>query len=130
MIKSRDFWMPFAPVIMKEYQNEYLVNPKKIEAPFMIITFDSTPRAHQDLRAAMHPYDKTLRPQVIDRTTNPSLYKILKEYRKLTGKSGLLNTSFNIHGDPIVCSPEDALKTFEKTGLKYLAMGNFLISKN
>lgn len=130
MIKSRDFWMPFAPIFLREFESEYILNPKKIEAPFMIITFDSKPKAQEDLRAAMHPYDKTLRPQIVDKKANLSYFKLLTEFRKLTGKSGILNTSFNIHGDPIVCSPEDALLTFENTGLKYLAMGNFLVSKN
>lgn len=129
MIKIRDFWMPFAPVILKEDEDKYLVNPKKIDAPYMIITFDSTKKAQEDLRAAIHPYDKTLRPQVIDQKTNPSYYQILKEFKKLTGKGGFLNTSFNIHGEPIVCAPEDALSTFERSGLKYLSLENYLISK-
>ncbi len=129
MIKKRDFWMPFAPVILEEEQGKYLINPKKIDAPYMIITFNSTKKAQEDLRAAMHPYDKTLRPQIIEESTNPSYYQILKEFKKLTGKSGLLNTSFNIHGEPIVCSPEDALSTLARSGLKYLALENYLISK-
>lgn len=129
MIKSRDFWMPFAPVILKEYQDEYLVNPKKIAAPYMILAFASTPKAEKDLIAAIHPYDKTLRPQIIEQVTNPAYYRILKEFQLLTGRSGLLNTSLNLHGEPIVCSPKDALSIFSCSGLKYLALENYLVSK-
>lgn len=129
MIKNRDFWMPFAPVILGEELKGYVINPKNIEAPFMIITFDSTKEGQKDLKAAMHPYDKTLRPQVIDKETNEGYYKILIEFKKITRKKGLLNTSFNIHGEPIVCSPEDAISTFERSGLKYLAIEDYLIEK-
>lgn len=129
MIKIRDFWMPFAPVILEERQADYLLNPKNMAAPFMIITFDSTSRAQDDLRGAMHPYDKTLRPQVINMSTNPYYYQILKEYERLTGRGGCLNTSFNLHGDPIVSSPEDAIKTFLNSGLNYLFLENYLVTK-
>lgn len=129
-IKSRDFWMPFAPVILEERQNDYIKNPKGMNAPFMIITFNSTDEGRRNLKAAMHQYDFTLRPQVISQEINPAYYKIIKEFEKLTGIGALLNTSFNLHGFPIVCSPEDALEVFAKSGLKYLALGNFLVSKN
>jgi carbamoyltransferase len=129
MIKIRDFWMPFAPVILEERQSDYLINPKRMPAPYMIITFDSTPKAQEDLRGAMHPYDKTLRPQVINIETNAYYYGILKEYERFTGRGGCLNTSFNLHGDPIVNSPEDAIKTFLNSGLNYLFIENYLVTK-
>ncbi len=129
MVKSRDFWMPFAPVILDTWANRYLVNPKKISTPYMIMAFPSTTLAQQHLKAAMHPYDKTLRPQVIQENWNPFYYQILKDYEAITGMGGCLNTSFNIHGEPIVCTPEDAISTFERSGLKYLAMEKYLIQK-
>lgn len=129
MIKSRDFWMPFAPVIMKLYSKKYIVNSKDIDAPYMILTFDTTEKGRQDLAAAMHQYDKTVRPQIIDKETNPKYYKILEEFSKITGRHGILNTSFNLHGSPIVGSPGDALNTFQNSGLKYLAIGKYLIQK-
>jgi carbamoyltransferase len=128
-IKCRDFWMPFAPVIMRSYQNKYISNPKNIEAPYMIITFNTTDEGKKDLAAAMHQYDKTVRPQVIDKKTNPKYYLILEEFSKLTRRYGLLNTSFNLHGFPIVGSPKDALYTFSNSGLKYLEIGNYLVKK-
>ncbi len=128
-IKSRDFWMPFAPSIMKEKAGKYMVARKKIEAPYMIITFDATPLGRKDFKAAMHQYDFTLRPQMVDKDWNPGYWKVLKEFEKLTGIGGVLNTSFNLHGYPIVYTPKDALYVFENSGLKYLAIGNYLVSK-
>lgn len=129
-IKNRDFWMPFAGTILSEREKDYLINPKSIPAPYMAISFNTTNRAQEDLVAALHPYDYTTRPQVLKAGDNPSFYKIVKEFEKLTGIGGVLNTSFNLHGDPIVCSPRDAFYTFDNSGLKYLAIGSFLIRKS
>jgi carbamoyltransferase len=63
---------------------------------------------------------------LIDRETNPSYFRILQEYHKVTGLPCLINTSFNLHEEPIVCSPEDAIRAFREGNLDYLAMGNFL----
>jgi carbamoyltransferase len=71
--------------------------------------------------------DGTARPQILDRQTNPSYYKILDEYRRITGLPSLINTSFNMHEEPIVCSPSDALRAFKAGHLDYLAIGNFLL---
>jgi carbamoyltransferase len=128
-IKQRDFWMPFAPTILAERQHDYLLNPKNIPAPHMVLAFKTTPLAWKELSAALHPYDKTCRPQVLEKKTNESYYRLIKEFEKLTGIGAVLNTSFNLHGDPIVCSPDDALRTFENSGLRYLALENYLISK-
>jgi carbamoyltransferase len=128
-IKSRDFWMPFAGTILAERQHEYLHNPKALPAPFMVLAFETKPRAQVELAAAMHPADHTIRPQVLDRATNPGYYAVLKEFEARTGSGGLLNTSFNLHGEPIVCSPDDALSTFSRSGLRHLVLGNFYLSK-
>src|SRR3989338_1175754 len=108
----RDFWMPFAPTILKERENDYIENPKKVEAPYMIMAFHSTPLAQKELIAAIHQADKTCRPQVLEKEWNPNYYKIIKEFESETGIGGVLNTSFNLHGSPLVCSPEDAIETF------------------
>ncbi len=128
-IKSRDFWMPFAPSILNEDKDKYFINRKQMEAPYMIITFDSTPQGEDQLKAAMHQYDHTLRPQIVTPTSNSSYYKLIKEFKNLTGIGGVLNTSFNLHGFPVVYTPEDALGVFKDSGLKYLALGPFLVSK-
>lgn len=128
-LKDRDFWMPFAPTILAERMDDYCVNPKNIEAPYMATSFDSTPKARDDLRAAIHPYDFTLRPQILHADWNRDYYKIIKEFEKLTGIGGLLNTSFNLHGLPVVLGPKEAMHVFENSGLEYMALEHFLISK-
>jgi len=129
-IKMRDFWMPFAPTILKERERDYIKNPKKIEAPYMIMAFRSTDLAKKELRAAMHQADFTLRPQMLERSWNPKYYDIIKEFENITGIGGILNTSFNLHGKPIVASPKDAVEeTFEQSGLNHLLLGDYLISK-
>lgn len=128
-IKGRDFWMPFTPSILKEREKDYIKNPKNIPAPYMILTFDSTEKAKDELTAALHPYDFTARPQLVEREWNSSYHKILREFEKLTGIGGVLNTSFNLHGLPIVLGPEEAIHAFENSGLRYLALGNYLIEK-
>lgn len=127
-IKSRDFWMPFAPSVIDRREADYFVNPKKIPAPYMILGFDSTPRV-DEFRAACHPYDLTIRPQVVYREWNSSYYALLEAFENLTGRGILLNTSFNLHGYPIVSRPEDALKVLDESGLKWLAIGNYLLNK-
>lgn len=129
MIKSRDFWMPFAPSILEERADDYIENPKGLRSPYMMITFDSTARGREELSAACHPYDGTLRPQLIERSHNPDYYRLVKEFEGLTGIGGVLNTSYNLHGEPIVSSAEDAIRTFENSGLLHLAIGQYLVSK-
>ncbi|MFH0913374.1 MAG: carbamoyltransferase C-terminal domain-containing protein [Candidatus Omnitrophota bacterium] len=128
-VKDRDFWMPFTPTILKEREKDYVVNPKGISTPYMILTFRTKELARKHLKAAIHPYDFTARVQALEESWNPGFYKTIKEFERLTGIGGVLNTSFNLHGEPMVCSPEDALKTMENSELKFLALGNFLISK-
>ncbi len=128
-MKDRDFWMPFAPSILSERADDYLINSKKVLAPYMILSFDTTPLARSHLKAALHPYDFTCRPQVVYKDWNPSYWELLKHFEALTGLGGVLNTSFNLHGYPIVLGPKEALDAFEHSGLEYLALENYLIRK-
>lgn len=135
MIKMRDFWMPFAPTILESWAPKYLkdwdILGKKVyeSAHYMINTFWSTDIAVEHLRAAMHQKDKTLRPQLVSEKTNPWMTGMLSEYEKLTWMGWVMNTSLNIHGYPLVGTLEQALFTFENSGLKYMLINNFLISK-
>ena len=129
MIKGRDFWMPFATSMLYECRHDYLVNPKDLYAPYMAITFDTKEIAHKDLIAALHPYDLTSRPQMIKKEVNLEYYALISEFKRLTGVGGILNTSFNLHGEPNVETPYDALYTFENSGLPHVAIGNYLLSK-
>jgi carbamoyltransferase len=128
MIKKRDFWMPFAPSILPERESEYLINPKNFESPYMIMSFDTTDNT-EELFAASHPSDRTVRPQVVYDSWNPDYYSLLKEFEQLTGRGAILNTSFNLHGYPIVCTPKDALQVFSDSGLRFLGIGNYLVKK-
>ena len=128
-IKMRDFWMPFAPSIKWDRRFDYAVIEKDIPAYHMVMGFDSTPLAREHLIAALHPYDYTMRPQFVTQTHNPDYYEMLSEFEKITGYGGVLNTSFNLHGWPIVCSPIDAIKTFLNSDLDYLVIERYLVSK-
>ena len=119
-IKKRDFWMPFTPIILKEREKDYIINPKNISSPYMTVAFDTTNLGKNHFSGAIHPYDQTIRPQILEKNNNPKLYKIIKSFEKMTGIGGLLNTSFNLHGEPIVNSPEDALHTLVNSDLDML----------
>jgi carbamoyltransferase len=127
-IKSRDFWMPFAASILAERASDYVVNPKNIKSPYMILTFDTTNR-HREIAAGTHPYDHTVRPQVIERSWNPRYHALIKEFESITGVGGILNTSFNLHGYPIASSPADSLEVFDRSGLRNLAIEDWLVQK-
>ena len=95
----------------------------------MIITFDTNNNV-ENFRAATHPYDSTIRPQIVKKNQNPHYYKILQKFFEITGSDGgLLNTSFNLHGYPIVSSPQDALSVFCKSGLNFLALDEYILTK-
>lgn len=123
-IKHRDFWMPFAPSILEERMHNYLINARS--APYMIMAFDTTER-RDDIAAGLHPFDQTCRPQTVNGSWNPGYRQVLESFQEYTGVGGLLNTSFNLHGFPIVCTPEHALWTLENSNLDGLAIGNYLI---
>ena len=128
MIKNRDFWMPFAPSVLEECAGDYIVNPKRIPAPYMILSFDTTERV-ADLAAAIHPYDRSARPQIVSQEWNPGYHHLISEFRRRTGRGAILNTSFNLHGFPIANTPEDALEVLKNSGLQHLLLGHFLVHK-
>jgi carbamoyltransferase len=128
-IKNRDFWMPFAPAILKERANDYLVNPKNLPAPYMTIAFETKEISREHLAAAIHPVDYSARPQLVDKEQNPDLHALITAFETLTGVGGVLNTSFNLHGEPIVRTAEDAYRVFELTDIDDLWVGRALISK-
>ncbi len=129
MIKNRDFWMPFATSIMYEEGEKYLHNEKMNLSPYMAITFETKPLAEKNIIAALHPYDLTSRPQTVTKEANEKYWNIINEFKNITDIGGILNTSFNLHGEPNVENPYDAIRTFDLSGMKYLAIGNYLLSK-
>jgi carbamoyltransferase len=127
-VKHRDFWMPFAPAILAERAGCYFDNPKVHDASTMTIAFPSTSRAKREIPAALHSADGTLRPQTVDER-NHGFHQILKRFEALTGRVGLLNTSFNRHREPIVHTPEDAVRTFATCDLDLLDLNYFLVER-
>lgn len=125
---GRTEFMPFAPVTLWEARDKCYVNLEGAEhtAEFMTITFDCTPFMRANCPAAVH-VDGTARPQLIKRELNPGYYDILKEYERLSGIPCLINTSFNMHEEPIVCSPNDAVRAFLLGSIDGLAIGPFFV---
>lgn len=125
---GRTEFMPFAPVTLFEERHKcYLhIDGAEFAAQFMTITFDCTDFMKQTCPAAVH-VDGTARPQLVRQETNPSLYRVLREYHQLSGVPSVINTSFNMHEEPIVNSPRDAIRAFLQGNLDYLAIGNFLV---
>src|SRR5437899_7041764 len=92
MIKNRDFWMPFAPTILAERAADYLVNPKGLASPYMMLAMPTRPEAREALVAAVHPQDGTARPQSLERTWNPEYHAVIAELERRTGRGAALNT--------------------------------------
>ncbi len=126
---GRTEFMPFAPATLYDHRHECYVNVDGGEhaAQFMTLTFDCTDKMRETCPAAVH-VDGTARPQLVTERSNPSFYRILSEYYALTGIPSLINTSFNMHEEPIVCSPDDAIRAFLQGNLDHLAIGSFLVS--
>jgi carbamoyltransferase len=120
--------MPFAPVTLWEERERCYLGLAGAEhtAEFMTMTFDCTPFMRANCPAAVH-VDGTARPQLIRRELNPGYYDILKEYESLSGIPSLINTSFNMHEEPIVCSPSDAVRAFLMGNLDGLAIGPYFV---
>ncbi len=125
---NRTDFMPFAPSTIAEQATRCFVNVQGAldTARFMTITFDCTDWMRQHCPGVVH-VDNTARPQLVSESDSPDYYRILKEYERLTGLPSIVNTSFNIHEEPIVCTPEDALRAFKQGHLDYLAIGDFLV---
>jgi len=146
-IKFREGFRPFAPSVLEEDINEYFNSNRP--SPYMLfIAFikserrNSLPENYWDLPLKEKLYyirsdipaithiDFSARLQTVNRETNYKFWKLLKTFKEITGYSVIINTSFNIRGEPIVCSPEDALKCFLKTEMDYLVIGDFIVDKS
>ena len=120
--------MPFAPVTLSDFAEDMYSELEGVErcTSFMTTVVPCTDQMRRLSPAVVH-VDGTARPQVLSPHINPSLHKVLSEYFALTGIPNLINTSFNMHGEPIVCSPDDAVKCFLNAELDYLAIGDHLV---
>ena len=124
----RTQFMPFAPLLLADDADDWVedLDPVRRSAEYMTVALPGKPPLLDKCPGAIH-VDGTLRPQLVDATTHPGLYAILKAYRELTGRPAIINTSFNLHEEPIVCSPADALRSFRLAKLDALILGPFLV---
>ena len=125
-IKFREAFRPFCPSILAPKKDEYLINTR--DDRFMMSSFQVREEYRVKMPAVVH-VDGSVRPQFVHRNEDPLYYELIKRFGDSTGIYALLNTSFNIKGEPIVCSPRDALRTFFDTGIDILIIGNFVIQK-
>ena len=146
-IKFREGFRPFAPSVLRERVQDYfeldcdspymlLVAPVKRERQIPMTTeqrslwgIDQLNVLRSDIPAVTH-IDYSARIQTVSRETNPNYYDLIKEFERLTGCAVVVNTSFNVRGEPIVCTPADAYQCFMRTHLDYLAIGPFLLDKS
>jgi carbamoyltransferase len=127
-IKFRESFRPFAPAILLERVHEWFECKPKTRVPFMERVFQFRPEKREIVPAVVH-VDGSGRLQTVDPDSSPRYHALIEEFEKLTGVPIVLNTSFNLNGEPIVCSPEDALRTFFTCALDVLYLGNVRISK-
>jgi carbamoyltransferase len=126
-VKHRQAFRPFAPIVLAERAAEVFEGDE--DSPFMLLAKRVRPEWKERIPAIVH-VDGTARVQTVRREHNERLYRLLLEFEKLTGVPVLLNTSFNIRGEPIVETPADAMKCFLSTGIDYLAMHDLLVGKS
>ena len=145
-IKHRESFRPFAPIVLRERVNDYFVMEE--ESPYMLLVSEVQPdrrtdfkkqdtddmleivnRKRSDIPAITH-VDYSARIQTVTGERNPLIYKLTKSFEKLTGCGVLINTSFNVRGEPIVCTPEDAYRCFMRTEMDVLVLGHFVLLKD
>lgn len=145
-IKYRESFRPFAPSVLEEYAGDYFTHSGR--SPYMLLVHpvrgdrrlplpdgyaslgirDKLYHLRSDVPAITH-IDFSARIQTVSKATNPRYWELIEAFRKLTGHSLIVNTSFNVRGEPIVCTPEDAYRCFMRTEMDYLVLGNHLFAK-
>ncbi|MBI9036804.1 MAG: carbamoyltransferase [Bacteroidales bacterium] len=145
-IKYREGFRPFAPTVLEEDIQEYFVLDKP--SPYMLLVIpvkedrcNPTPEGYNNLELydrlyhvrsdvpAITHIDFSARIQSVKKETNPRYWKVINEFKKLTGYGVIVNTSFNVRGEPIVCTPDDGFRCFMRTEMDYLVLGNYLFDK-
>ena len=127
-IKKREQFRPFAPAVLEERAGEYF-NIGCRKAPYMLLVGEVLPDKRKVIPAVNHA-DNTARPQTVSRQINPRYYEIIVEFEKLTGVPVVINTSFNVRGEPIVLTPQQAYNCFANTDMDYVFLERFAVSKS
>jgi carbamoyltransferase len=125
-IKFRESFRPFAPAVLREDVADWF--EFEGDSPYMLLVADVVPAKRAELPAVTH-VDFSARLQTVDRATNPRFHALLTQFKRRTGCPVLVNTSFNVRGEPMVCTPEDAFRCFMGSGIDCLAIGNCLLKK-
>ena len=145
-IKFRESFRPFAPAVLAEKASHYfqlsgaspymllikkvLMNQRKeVPAQYEAYPWKEKLAVCRSTIPAVTHVDFSARVQTVHQETNPLFYQLIEAFEKLTGEALLINTSFNVRGEPIVCSPEDAFRCFLQTDMDYLVMGNYIFAK-
>jgi carbamoyltransferase len=125
-VKFREWWRPFAPSMLSEVAAGYIESAT--DSPFMILTAQVKPEKRSVIPSVTH-VDGSARPQTVERDVNPLYWRLIREFGDRTGVPVVMNTSFNLRGEPIVCTPTDAIRTFFSSGLDALVIGDFVVEK-
>lgn len=125
-VKFREDFRPFAPTVLLDKAQEYF--DIEFESPYMLFISPVKSGMEQKIPSVTH-VDNTARIQTVSKSQNPRFYQLIEEFEKLSGVPVIINTSFNIRGEPIVCTPKDAYDCFLKTEIDFLVMGNYLVEK-
>lgn len=128
---KRTEFMPFAPSVLEEHAKEIFPdwNITNVSARFMTLTYKVAEQYRKKIPAVVH-VDNTARPHIVKKQDNERFHKIICEYNKLSGIPVIVNTSFNMHEEPIVCTPQDAIKALLENCVDILAIGNYWVEKN
>jgi carbamoyltransferase len=131
-IKKRDFWMPFAPAVLEDKLDMVVDVPSSLKesySPYMMFTFNVKPGMQDKIIAGIHQADKTARVQTVNPETYPEFHDIITRFYRKSGIPALLNTSFNLHGYPIVLGACDAINVYLNSELDALVVGYYLITR-
>ena len=127
---QRNDRMPFAPVVIDKYADEVFdIKKSKYTAEFMTMLYDTKKKWYSKIPAVIHPEDKTARIQIVTGKNNPKFYRLINQFWLITGIPVLLNTSFNVHGEPIVCHPKEAFVHLDNNIVDILVINNKVYTK-
>ena len=129
MVKMREAFRPFAPAVSLEQAADWFNIEPGLELPYMIMTVDVRDQYRELLPAITH-VNGSARVQTVSQDDNSDFHALLKEVGKLTGREMVLNTSFNVKGQPIVNTPKEAIETFLGTGIEFLFLENVVVGRS
>jgi len=128
--RTTDFWLPFHAILLEEAADRALKNPKNLPGEFFQTAFPINSKYEERLKNVIHPGNNTVQPHILKRDSNPKMHDLLVKFKQRTGFGGLLNKTFNLHGEPMVNSPDDALEAFVRSNLDGVLLEDVLVSRS